>query len=827
MADLWATLGYDQIAADIARSLRDGSEVRLIEGPPGVGKTSLTKGIGGLWEVASGATLVTVGDSARSNVPYSPFRFALTGLSAGWRTYVPAAEVAARAAESFVGTGAILTSAVKAIAAVRKRRRSAQAVLLTEPEQQIIHELARLARDKPMLLIADNLHWWDEESLDLLRRLLTPSLQAAHPFLIELRVLAVETVEPYQRVAHPRAHRAFLVSGRATRTTLPAIERASFDRVLEALGSPGRVTTEIADLIFTLTGGHLALAALAVAELRQGVDASAWSTTDADAFVRQLLTERIYALGVAGEEAAHLLQVAAVIGLVFRRAEITCATEASTADTGRLLRICRDALILELVDDTARFVHDRFRTFFLAETGEEVVAIHERLDECLRSLRPAEYELRALNAIAAERERLAAALAVQALLARVRDGRDPWQPPEDLAEALKATGFNAVAERLATAWQSIRSYDFALCTATLERLPRDLPRSLLAEADYVRASCLLATRSEEDRAMGRMILEAWDDLLAEEPELGSRIGRLLVYGLSHLLDKERGHRLEGRLRHELGDRSVFDLSAKDAIYSLDRSAASLYSSDVALIRIEEAVGHFGRPSQDAELRRPLESYRALVNLAASYISNARYEDAIAVHDEVGILLDRYPAGTFPRPEFPAMNAVLAEYRTGQIGAAEAVLRHEERVRPIRVASDPFYADNSYGVFLALNGSPEVGLALLEGAVELLRRSRREPEPSMEYLLRANWCCIAFSAGRSVAAEWSELTELVRRINYTSTPLLVRRHDLLAELFTSGMTITPEQLDTWVVERYSNEFGPLWDNFGRGFRMPEVEFWREG
>jgi ABC-type branched-subunit amino acid transport system ATPase component len=196
VADLWATLGYDQIAADVARSLQAGPDLRVIEGPPGVGKTSLTRGIGGLWELASGATLVAEGDTARSDVPYYPFRFALTGLPAGWRAFVPAAEVAARAAEAVIGTYGILTSTVKGIAALRKRRRAALASLLTDPEQQIVHELRRLAQDKPLLLVADNLHWWDQESLDLLRRLMSPQLQAAHLFLSDLRVLGVETTEP-------------------------------------------------------------------------------------------------------------------------------------------------------------------------------------------------------------------------------------------------------------------------------------------------------------------------------------------------------------------------------------------------------------------------------------------------------------------------------------------------------------------------------------------------------------------------------------------------------------------------------------------------------
>ena len=126
--------------------------------------------------------------------------------------------------------------------------------------------------------------------------------------------------------------------------------------------------------------------------------------------------------------------------------------------------------------------------------------------------------------------------------------------------------------------------------------------------------CLMSTRSEDDRARGRAILEAWDGLVEEEPELGIRLMQLLLYGLTHLQDKEPGRRFEGRLRQVLIDRVGFDPAAKDALYTLDRCAASLYQPDIAVVRNQEAAERFGPVPGQAVLRRPLEYYRCLVNL---------------------------------------------------------------------------------------------------------------------------------------------------------------------------------------------------------------------
>ena len=50
MQSLWEVLGYDELATEVAESLRESSDITVVEGPPGVGKSFLAQGIGELWE---------------------------------------------------------------------------------------------------------------------------------------------------------------------------------------------------------------------------------------------------------------------------------------------------------------------------------------------------------------------------------------------------------------------------------------------------------------------------------------------------------------------------------------------------------------------------------------------------------------------------------------------------------------------------------------------------------------------------------------------------------------------------------------------------------
>jgi tetratricopeptide (TPR) repeat protein len=295
-----------------------------------------------------------------------------------------------------------------------------------------------------------------------------------------------------------------------------------------------------------------------------------------------------------------------------------------------------------------------------------------------------------------------------------------------------------------------------------------------------------------------------------------------------LRDKEPGWALEAKIRQALVERVSFDIAAKDALYVLDRCSGGLYLTDVALVRNREAAAYFGPAEGQALLRRPVEYYRSLVNLGASLICNARYEEARDVYEKVGTLVGDYDDGVFPRIDYPRMNGLLAEYRMGVVQADEAAERQRDITISCAVADDPFYVENALAVYLALAGLHDDALAIFDRLDSVLTRSRREPEPSMTYLIRSNRCATRFVSGdvQSSQDEWASLAVLVDRIAYTSRPMYVRRHELLARVIGEGARLSASAFDEALLVRYPEEFGPLWDSFGRGFTLPAIEFWRE-
>ena len=268
------------------------------------------------------------------------------------------------------------------------------------------------------------------------------------------------------------------------------------------------------------------------------------------------------------------------------------------------------------------------------------------------------------------------------------------------------------------------------------------------------------------------------------------------------------------------------MGARDELYVLDRCSGALYTPEVSLRRYRRAVAYHAPAAGLNVVRRPAEYYRCLANLGAKLISNAQYAEACETFDVLDELVDSHPQGIFPRLDFPRMNHLLALYRSKAISAQEAADRQGELVARVAPVDDSYYAGNAHACFMALAGRPADAATLLRDLQVRLHATNDTSVTSIAYLLGANLCSARYAAGDGdVLRDWARLQGVLDSLPYVIKPMLSRRHGLLAELFSSHPTPgDAESLDVALLER--SEFGPVWNNFGRAFRMPEVEFWQD-
>jgi DNA-binding NarL/FixJ family response regulator len=245
--------------------------------------------------------------------------------------------------------------------------------------------LARAARDRPLLLVIEDVHWSDDASLELLHHL--GRACPRHPWLLLATYRTDET--------HPGLRHWLTLLARdrlADELDLSPLARDDVDAMLRtAFGLARPVHTDFLDALFELTEGNpffveeVIAALVAAGELDLTDEAWArrpWSAAPLPRSVQDAVLGRAERLD---EPARHLLRLAAVAG---RRFDVDLLGELAGHDEARLLALLKGAVVAGLVvEETAdifAFRHALTRQAIYAELlGRERRALHGAIAEAI------------------------------------------------------------------------------------------------------------------------------------------------------------------------------------------------------------------------------------------------------------------------------------------------------------------------------------------------------------------------------------------------------------------------------------------------------------
>jgi DNA-binding SARP family transcriptional activator len=420
----------------VLRTLLEGAEggegaVALLAAEAGGGKTRLVRELA--HEAAASGALVLYGVSdAAVTVPYQPLREWLEFLLRVCDTDLLAQHVPAEAA--------VLVPLAPGLARIGGEP---DGRTLRDAAVELLHRLARL---QPLVLVADDLHWADAETLHLVRRLATTAPEARLLVLAAYRDRGEEGGSVFADTL-----------GELTR--LDAVTRLSLGRLTnDEVGDFIRASAEadaagdLVSAIGELTGGT----PLMVCELWRDLTESGVVDVSGDGLelrrplaelrgperLRDVLRQRLSRLGAA---TGAVLELAAVAGPRFELRVLAAASQLDrTTLTAALAEAIRRGLIEELPGPLAsyRFTHELVRrVVYDGVTGIERAQLHLQLGEALE------------QAYRADTARVVSELAhhftLGAAVAGVERAVDYNRRAADAA--LAASAFEEAAARLSTA----------------------------------------------------------------------------------------------------------------------------------------------------------------------------------------------------------------------------------------------------------------------------------------------------------------------------------------------------------------------------------------
>ena len=831
--DLERVLGHDTFRHQGVAHLTDRKNRCLVlDGPSGCGKTWLASGIGG--DLQDAISLFAIGDGVRRSEDFAPFE-SLTRNRAGLeKVVVQGGRVVAGAGSFLSGFGTLGATIFDWAVNASKALIPSSFADFSEEEWKWLGKLRRMSRGNPVVLIADNIHWWDEASFSLLQKLSESRDWKEDAFLASLKLIIVRTTDPSQTDYLGKDFDRWFKRVRPARVQLQKCNLEQFKEAISCFGVKSQIDQTTLKDIHDLSAGNLKLAKLVSQSLLDGSNAQQLSEDAASmGLLRTLLSERFKARDGKVEEVLSTLKNAALIGIYFYRAEISCLVSKNKgqADIRARLENAHATGLIDIDGDKYSFSHPVILDFVEKELSPtEISDLSGKLARCLRLLRPADYIRQVDLFIASGEDREAAQSAALHLIQRCRlHEYQPEDIPANHNTLIDTHGLSQFCQAMMYGYTKIADGSHSSALVALETIGDSLFPGLYLELTYIRSLCRMESGRREDAAYVAEELDRHLELedADEFGEISTRL-RLLrqqALVLSGTVEKARANSVS--LMSYLRKRAAVDQDAETKYHQLLRKSNAIHDPFVAKAHLHQACAFFA-PEMPSELpEQPLEYYRTLVNLSGVEIQLGHWEEACAAAEEAFALVAANPMFSFPRLDVPLNNLNVARVRHGLDLIEQSVAQQQKVVSHNQALNDNFqHRSNLVGMHILAGDLVAAGTALDELEQEFA--SQALSELYITYHLKSRRQVLTYLKGDRVCCndQQADLMQLLDSIDWPSRQALLRRQTMMEDLINTGDVLLPSNFDTWFVDQDASGSGPSWPHFGRGVQFSELQFWTD-
>lgn len=821
-------LGQSEMSDQILERLRE-PEVRIVRltGPSGSGKSHIARAVARAWRKAGGRCVVAVGDNENAARELYPL---LVGLSTGHRDWAKLASTATRStimvAEAAAGSPGVGVSVFDLLGSAFRQRTARALRPYADTERAVLLDLNQLGRTNDVLLIADNAHWWDEDSLRLLRGVLSNQLREAIPNLGAVVVLFVDTAEE-QDIVDPGTFELLTHACREQTLHTARPSREVLPELLVRFGYGQSLPDDVTKLLFDITRGHLKLVEQVAAYAHESADGDVRALLDGD-YLTSVICARFSSLGSSQPAVTRLLVRAAVLGLSFTERDLQCLTEQKRTEVLNLVESANGIGFIERRDGRIAFSHDVIRSAILADAAEHHLGpIYEKLANCLSLLRPSDYQARARALLEADDHDGAREMVALAAVSQIRRGIAPArvlariasQVPDD--EALRC-----YCEAMAEGYDAVRAGEFAKVAPRLRTPLAHESVCMAAERNYLASICLMELQTNSGARSAQALLESWIPRLQDEFELGIRFLLLLQQAqvLANLIEEARI--TESQVEQQLLERSRYDPDAATKLQIQNRRAAAVDVPEVAEFRINEAVQLFRQGTGDASRDR-LELFRALNNLTSVQIRLSNFEAAYTHAREAERLAADAP-DCVHRLDVFANNLVLAAFRSGEITLDEALFQQRLIVDSPEGAGDKLLQRCNLAGYMLLAGQDIESTSLLEQLEGEIQAGDLDESYVVFYVGAAAVASAVFRGDLDDAMRrHSEQKRFADDLRWPGAPYVRRRHLRIAEALPHfDMQLPRADADEILLRNGRDEIGRAWGYYGRLVPSCSLNFWSD-
>lgn len=818
--------GEKKLIDEIVKQFKTNVNGAVLRGQSGTGKSFISRKISEYWQENGNKCIYLQGDCLNAERSLYPFNDALSELQASKGDLTVIRKGVSELAKGIPVAGDFVGFLVETIGGRKERNIENATKYLSAQDKMVIFGIDRIASKKELLIIADNVQYFDGPSLSLLNVIVSGKLNDSFPVFKNCKVLCVLTDD--QPVISVSELDELLNAGKLEVLHTVPIKVNSFEQALSYFGYSGGLQKNVIEELYALTSGHIELIKKLAIYLIDQPDPSdqffQGSNKDRQKFIEAILTLKLKSLGASGEQIITLLEYASVIGVTFTLQELACISKEDEEVLRGIIHNATENSLIEGNSMAKEFKHEIIREFFYQRLKDKKTKYLISFSECLAILHPADYYLRARYLF--DSGNIEDSIVIY-LMGYFRDIRLGIQIFPVVISRIEEFGilFGDYFKKMKEAYEFYFKNYYHSAIKVLKSIEDIYPKKLLAEKYYLLSINLSKTLSQDDIRESANCLRDWDDLKITESELWVRLSLTLMIVESHLGNNDVARLLERKVMLFLSERIKYDQSALYNINVLRRKSSSLHVFEIAAERTSKAVDYFSVADINDKLIYPVEFYMSINNHAGNLLVGGDFELSFQAAGIAVNTMKEYSNVLFPRPMVAANNFIISGILSKKISPEEALVMFESTTSISEDFADQVLLKTNKSVSYILAGQAAKAEKQLEKLYDTLLSATRIDDYYF-YFVAANLSSVKIVNGKKAAAK-KLLEQCGEKIpDIPDKAFLIKRHQLLSNLIKKEEKFDIAKWNNVLIDRYPNQLGKAWEFYGKGFLFSDIQYWSD-
>ncbi|GAB6013516.1 AAA family ATPase [Viscerimonas tarda] len=707
--------------------------------------------------------------------------------------------------------------------------------LFIEEECDIINQLSKLSKDKPLIIFFDNAHWMSTHTFNFLNNLI-------HTFH---KISKNNVYYLFATTSNQENNPDIIFQNNCKRIEIEDISKKDYiEIILKFISTKQFENNEIINMLFVITKGHIELTKnlLSIIEkyqednklefIEKYQESLKTKEEIIDIFLKlfnmtlaQYFKENQYAA-----ETIETLEIASIIGNVFNKYDLS---ELLKTDYHTLSEYISNACLRQFTIDeekTARFIHPLIRDLFFKRLDSQQRIWHDKYAECLKILRPTETMLIGFHYQCALNHKNAIKYYLVGYIKCLMNGIEiPTKIHTYILKTISDIHWSVFFSSIKKATELYKQHKLAESIKVFEELDTiDIPTEFLSHYRNLLYSEILIQHEfrTEQFQKAAIILEAALNYFTENAEIELSINTLLIL-MNLYADKLNNSQQAKLMEHKflaLYQKYNQNDNLEQYYYEYKRKSSPLYSPEIALKRTNECLNFYSSNYYT------IEYYKCLCNYSGLLIFTGNYSEAINTLNSCTELMKNSISISFPEPHKFINNYILANYlytltdqsnfSTNTINAITAFENYIEKT------------NNNYGTkILNIN---RASLYCLSGDIETAKHILYEIAQQLENNEDAFYHIYVYSNLASISYIEKNYYQSKKHLDivekHTSRlmpnmkPFFEERTRLFQILIKEKVNLDTQDLLIYFLKQYPNKLGKSWNFVGLGFLFSDMQFY---